>query len=235
MRPSPPVSLKLRTTFDWERLSLHMHEHGWVQIPNILARTDADSLHRTLSGLRGWQTSIGAGAESWSVPAEADAALALARAHAQAASQQGFAYAFEHVPAIEAGFAPVLSAVNALVMSDAFLEIGRRVLGDDAIRFADAQACRYGPGHFLTTHDDNVAGKHRRAAYVLNLTPQWRADWGGLLLFHDAKGRVTNGLVPAFNVLNIFRVPTNHSVSVVAPFAPARRYSITGWLRTQPD
>jgi Rps23 Pro-64 3,4-dihydroxylase Tpa1-like proline 4-hydroxylase len=31
-----------------------------------------------------------------------------------------------------------------------------------------------------------VAGKNRVAAYVLNLTPRWRVEWGGLLMFHDA-------------------------------------------------
>jgi len=235
MRPLPPATLKLRTTFDWEGLTGHLNAHGWVQVPNILVRADAEALYRTLSGLDGWHTSIGAGTQSWSVPMHADASLALDRAHAAAASQQGFAYAFEHIPAVETGSAPVLAGVEALVTSEAFPDIGRRLLGDDEICFADAQACRYGPGHFLTIHDDNVAGKHRRAAYVLNLTPQWRADWGGLLLFHDEKGRITNGLVPAFNALNIFKVPVAHSVSAVAPFAPARRYSITGWLRTQSD
>lgn len=223
---------KLRTTFNWSALCDHLDTHGWVQVPNILARADADALYRTLTELDGWHTSIGAGTQSWSVPGGADASLALERAYASAGSLQGFAYAFEHVPSVESGLAPELAGVEALVNSEGFLDIGRKLLGDD-ICFADAQACRYGPGHFLTCHSDDVGGKNRRAAYVLNLTPQWRPEWGGLLLFHDEKGRVTNGLVPAFNALNIFRVPVNHSVSVVSPFAPARRYSITGWLRTQ--
>ncbi|MGK2285430.1 2OG-Fe(II) oxygenase [Pedomonas sp. V897] len=231
------LGLKLRSTFNWPKLVEHFQTHGWVQIPNILARQDAEALHRTLAGLEGWHTSIGAGGESWSVPPGADTAFALGRAHA--AAQQGFAYAFEHIPAIEAGAAPVaapvLESVRALVTSEPFLDIGRRLCDDPDICFADAQACRYGPGNFLTTHDDKIPGKHRRAAYVLNLTPAWRPDWGGLLLFHDDSGAVTRGLVPAFNVLNIFRVPTPHSVSTVAPFAPARRYSITGWLRTRGD
>jgi Rps23 Pro-64 3,4-dihydroxylase Tpa1-like proline 4-hydroxylase len=32
-------------------------------------------------------------------------------------------------------------------------------------------------------------------------------------------------------VLNIFAVPQPHSVTIVAPFAAAARYSVTGWLR----
>lgn len=228
------IAPRLRTTFNWDALCEQLNTHGWVQVPNILARADADALYRTLRELQPWHTSIGAGTQSWSVPAGADTSLAMDHAHTLAGASQGFAYAFEHIPSVETGLAPALAGVEALVRSEAFLDIGRRLLGDD-ICYADAQACRYGPGHFLAVHNDDVAGKHRRAAYVLNLTPEWRADWGGLLLFHDEKGRVTNGLVPGYNVLNIFKVPVAHSVSAVAPFAPARRYSITGWMRTQPD
>src|SRR5690606_24819670 len=101
------------------------------------------------------------------------------------------------------------------------------------IAFADSQATRFSAGHFLTTHDDDVAGKQRRAAYVLNLTPHWRTDWGGVLQFIDADGHVTAGLAPKFNALNLFRVPQQHAVSFVTPSAPSSRYSITGWLRAR--
>ncbi|MFD1789097.1 2OG-Fe(II) oxygenase family protein, partial [Sphingomonas floccifaciens] len=64
------------------------------------------------------------------------------------------------------------------------------------------------------------------------LTPQWRPEWGGLLLFHDDR-EVAHGFVPGFNTLNLFRVPQRHSVSEVTRAAPHRRYSITGWLRSR--
>jgi Rps23 Pro-64 3,4-dihydroxylase Tpa1-like proline 4-hydroxylase len=105
------------------------------------------------------------------------------------------------------------------------------VTGDERIAYVDAQATRYRPGHFLTEHTDDVAGKQRLYAYVLNLTPAWRIDWGGLLLFHAPDGHVAEAYCPRFNALNVFAVPQAHSVSVVAPFAPAHRLSVTGWLR----
>ena len=37
---------------------------------------------------------------------------------------------------------------------------------------------------------------------------------------------------PAFNSLNVFKVPAQHAVSIVAPFAGAPRLSITGWIRS---
>ena len=103
--------------------------------------------------------------------------------------------------------------------------------GDPRCAYADAQATRYRPGDFLTAHDDDVAGKKRLYAFVLNFTPAWRPDWGGLLAFHDADGHVSEAYTPTFNALNIFRVPQQHAVTQVASFAGAERLSITGWIR----
>ncbi len=68
---------------------------------------------------------------------------------------------------------------------------------------------------------------------MLNLTPRWRADWGGLLLFTDEDGHVAEGYTPAFDALNLLRTPPPHRVSGVASFAPAPRLSITGWVRSK--
>jgi Rps23 Pro-64 3,4-dihydroxylase Tpa1-like proline 4-hydroxylase len=116
--------------------------------------------------------------------------------------------------------------------SPAFLQFARVMTGFDQIVNVDMQATRYRAGHFLTAHDDGVEGKGRLAAYVLNFTPGWRADYGGILQFIDHDGHVAEGLVPAFNALNVFKVPALHSVSTVAPFVTASRLSLTGWLRS---
>jgi hypothetical protein len=108
----------------------------------------------------------------------------------------------------------------------------RGVTGDDRIDFVDAQATRYRPGQVLTGHDDAAEGKNRLYAYVLNLTRDWRADWGGVLAFEGADGHIEAGFVPAFNALNLFAVPMRHAVTQVASFAPRDRLSITGWLRS---
>ena len=126
----------------------------------------------------------------------------------------------------------VLNNAVEFLNGEAFLALMREVTGFDDIAFADAQATLYGPGHFLTLHDDAVVGKYRRAAYVLNLTEGWRQDWGGYLNFFDKDGNIEKAYKPAFNALNIFSVPSPHSVGLVAPFAGALRCSITGWLRS---
>ncbi|HEY0053572.1 MAG TPA: 2OG-Fe(II) oxygenase family protein, partial [Caulobacteraceae bacterium] len=98
--------------------------------------------------------------------------------------------------------------------------------------YCDVMATRYLPGHFLTAHDDHADGQDRLFAYVLNLTGRWRADWGGMLLFLDEEDHVAEGYMPAFNSLNIFRVPQRHAVALVAPYADGPRLAITGWIRS---
>jgi SM-20-related protein len=126
---------------------------------------------------------------------------------------------------------PYLMQLVEFLNSSAFLEAMRRLTGERSIEVVDANATLYECGHFLTRHDDKVEGKNRVAAYVVNLTPMWSADWGGILTFHAPDGHVVEGYVPTFNAINIFRVPQLHAVSYVSPLAAAGRFSIAGWLR----
>jgi len=119
----------------------------------------------------------------------------------------------------------------AFLNGEDFLDLMRDLTGEQRIAMADMQVTRYRPGHFLTEHDDYAEGKNRYYAYVLNLTPGWRVDWGGLLAFHGEDGNVSEAFTPRFNTLNLLRVPTPHSVTQVALSAGGDRISITGWLR----
>ena len=113
------------------------------------------------------------------------------------------------------------------------IEAARDQTGHSRPQRAYAQVARDGPGPFLTVHDEEDRVKQRLYAYVLNMTAEWRPDWGGLLLFLDEDGHVAEGYTPAFNALNIFRVPARHAVSFVTPAAGAPRLSVTGWVRSR--
>jgi Rps23 Pro-64 3,4-dihydroxylase Tpa1-like proline 4-hydroxylase len=117
-----------------------------------------------------------------------------------------------------------------LMQSPEMLDLLEAITGQRG-GFTDGFATAYGPGDFLTGHDDDVAGKNRLAAYVYGLTKGWRIEWGGLLLFHGLHERTVEGLAPRFNTLDLFSVPRQHSVTLVTPAAPHRRYAVTGWLR----
>jgi len=116
--------------------------------------------------------------------------------------------------------------------SSTVLDFIRGLTGIDQIRWADAQATWYRPGHFLRAHDDWDPVRGRAVAYVMNLSPEWDRDWGGLLQFFDASDNVEQAFKPSFNTLNIFTVPKLHSVSMVSTYVTAKRLAVTGWFRT---
>jgi hypothetical protein len=167
----------------------------------------------------------------------AEKARLIAMVHEEAA--EGFQFIYDRLRlgqarAMGLPLPTPLDGLHAFFNSPEWLDWTRALTGDDRIAYVDAQATRYLPGHFLNGHDDRHEDAGRLYAYVLNLTPRWRVEWGGLLTFLDDWTDVSESFVPAFGTLNVFRVPQPHLVTQVADFAPEPRFSVTGWWRTTP-
>lgn len=236
-------ALVLNPRLDPEKLRPFFERFGRVHLPDILAPADAQRLAGALAGAP-WSRTFLVDGKGYDVTLEDYARTPEeVRQQVEAAiaegGRTGFQFDFDtwrisdHLEAgrRQGGGVAGLEAAYDFVNSEAFLDFLRRLTGDDRIRYCDAQASRYRAGQFLTAHDDNLEGKDRLYAYVLNMTPAWRVEWGGLLLFHDADGHVAEAYAPKFNAINIFRVPAWHSVSQVASYVDAHRLSITGWIR----
>ena len=232
----------MNPSLDAKALARRFKADGKLHIPDLLEAGCAESFFQSLRGRDDWALIVNQDANSFDLDRKAQAALSDEQRRAldqavYAGARYGFQYRYEaiRVPDDEQDRRKLdddpLVRFASFLSSPPMVGFLRAVTGKKGIDFADAQATAYGPGHFLTAHDDEVVGKQRHAAYVFNLTPVWRVDWGGLLLFHGADGHVTRGFTPSFNALNLFAVPQPHSVSLVAPFAANRRYSVTGWLR----
>lgn len=236
------LDLRLSSGLCIERLRADFQRQGRVHVSDVLTPQGAETLFDVLARHTPWQLALNAGSRHRDLPA---AQLALMppehrRIVTDALTEQarfGFQYVYQNYPIhdlYEAGHRDhPLMALHEFLNSEMFLTFVRQLTGLHDIAYADSQATRFSSGHFLTTHDDDVAGKQRRAAYVLSMTPQWRADWGGILQFIDADGHISAGITPKFNALNLFRVPQPHAVSFVTPSAAQSRYSITGWLRAR--
>jgi Rps23 Pro-64 3,4-dihydroxylase Tpa1-like proline 4-hydroxylase len=215
---------------------------GRAHVADVLQSEGARALHRALVEFPDWQLSLQHADKHYDLTREqlelmpsAQQVLLVDRMNQTA--RTSFQYVFNNIPIYDLYLAgrlrdPMLVQAVEFLNSPGFLDFARQVTGMQAIAFADAQATLYRPGHFLTVHDDGVEGKNRLAAYVLSLTEQWRADWGGILQFIDQDGHVAEGYTPTFNALNLLRVPQKHCVSYVTPAAAGGRYSITGWLRS---
>lgn len=228
-----------------DALAAKFREHGRLQIRDALEPASADAVHRSLVDQQEWNLvyrhagrhvdSNASAVAAW--PAEQRQKLEQI-IHAEA--RKGFQYYYANIPIYDLYHRQGLpghffNRLFEFLNGDEFLGTIRAITGASDIGFADAQATRFEPGHFLTSHDDAVEGKDRRVAYVLNLSPGWRRDWGGALQFFDPEGNVEAAFTPAYNALCLFRIPADHSVGVVAPFAASPRYAITGWLRAGTD
>lgn len=227
---------------DLGQLKATLRSTGRVHIPFILPNVTAHAIYEQLAHNTEWELAVNNGGQVFDLqrtelealtPSEREEAAQAIRTRAR--SQFQYVYDAFRISGAEEKGRQVPALFNNLfhfMNSDVVLQFMRQLTGDTRIRHINMKASRYRPGHFLTQHDDGHVAS-RLYAYVLNLTPKWQPDWGGLLLFHDKNGHVAEGFMPAFNAINIFKVPMQHSVSMVAPFASGARYSFTGWMLSE--
>jgi hypothetical protein len=235
------VTLRLSPSLDVAALRAAFAARRRLHIPGVLDPDSAEAVVAAMEAFGGWKLSVSAGGEAFELPlADRVAAEPGKQGWIDQARVDGTEPRMQYIfdtrrLDMEPGDAPrdAVGEVLPFLNGPEFLSLARGVTGDDRIDFADAQATRYRAGQVLTGHDDAAAGKNRLYAYVLNLTREWRADWGGLLAFEGADGHIEEGFAPAFNALNLFAVPMRHAVTQVASFAPRDRLSITGWLRSR--
>jgi SM-20-related protein len=208
-----------------------------IHIPAILTEDSADRVHRCLAQETDFALLCQTGTDqalAYRVATLHPQKEAELKAGAYGRARERFEYLYDAHSLSKEGEpypnpAHYLAEINRFLNGPAMLDFVRTVTGRAEINAASIQATRYRAGHFLNQHDDGNDPR-RIAAYVLNMTPYWRWDWGGALLFSDRSGHISEGFSPAFNALNMFAVPQEHQVGFVAPFAGAHRYSITGWF-----
>ena len=216
---------------------------GMVQVPALLDEASAEWLALALEHDTAWSLALPTAKGGELISPQEMAALGRdeLNARVQAAlrkGRDGFSFVYLAYPVIKAFLTGQDQghATHVLIQffnDTPFIEFAKAVTGETALTKIDAQATWFRPGDFLTLHDDTDQGQ-RRAAYTLGLSRDWRSDWGGQLMFHDANGDIERGLKPGFNVWTVFKTPRMHSVAPVAGYAGGKRRSITGWLRDDP-
>lgn len=231
----------LNVSLDLNALAIAYSERQRLSIRNVLEDESAERVERALNGEVPWGVAFNSGAKVAQLTGTQAGALTAEQRRAivddiHERARDRFQFFYDYFPlsrAFLAGDRPsaALSDLFMMLNSPACLDAVRRITGLHAIRWADAHATRYRAGHFLTHHTDENAAEHRLAAYVLNFTRSWGRDWGGHLQFFDADGNVEQSYRPQFNAVNIFSVPADHSVGMVAGYCRASRLSVTGWFR----
>lgn len=222
----------INNDLDWGPWRRELQARGRVQVRDFLQPEAADRLHGCLRDDVPWIVAE-RNLPDRPAPAFGEPDPGLEDAYARARSE-GFHFAYDRylmVEALKEGRDPdlLLHSVVPFFNGPQFLEFIRWFGSDPQLNMVGAQATRYRPGQFLRLHDDKHVDEGRRYAYVLNLSRDWEADWGGLLQFVDARGNVVDSFVPRYNSLSLFKVPFGHIVTPVTPWAGGPRLSITGW------
>ena len=235
------LDIQLNADLDPAFYEVVFKRHKRVHIPEILKSESANDVLERLENEVPWQAHFNEGDKTYDLHRDHIAllpddkkALVVEQLHRNA--QSTFQYLFLNYSisdAVEQNTNPgvELNAFLDFVNSGEVLDFVRTVTQIDEIRFADCQATLYKPGHFLRAHNDDVEQSGRLVAYTFSFAQNWHADYGGILQFLDDDGHVDEGYLPKFNALNLFKIPANHCVSYVSPYAPCRRYSIIGWFR----
>lgn len=240
---APPIALALNPDIDRETLARDYAASGRVRVYDLLAE-GAVELHDHLRAREDWIQVIHAP----DMPMEFDRVQrqALGRdgyapvdREVYERGRHGFQYRYEalRVPDVDEPQqdGDLLGPLASFLHDEAMLTLISDITGRRPDLFINGQATCYDSGDFLTGHDDDVVGENRMAAFVLGLTQRWRLEWGGLLLFHGERERTAEALAPRFNTLDLFRVPQQHSVSLVSPSAAFPRMAVTGWYRAADD
>ena len=219
-------------------LRAELRELGRIRICPAIAPAAAEALRAELTASTEWVRTLRQGGIERELDAQTLATLAPAhlRAVEQLAVQgDDTVFRFLHdsirispVPAERQARGWVLDACAEAFNAPATLALIGELTGEQ-VRSFRGDATRYLPGHFLTTHNDGRKFGKRVLALVLNLS-QWHIDWGGLMVFHNAFGAAHCAWTPAFNTLNLFSVPQDHSVTMVTALARAPRLTVSGWF-----
>ncbi len=212
-------------------------EQSRVQIPNFLQDAAAHAFAEELATHIPWQLAERSDGSSRTTPRGAypdpDAfTRLLERGYARASESYQFAYdSYMLVKAAQEGWDPTLLVHGLLrfLNTDDFITFARYLSNDPSITHTTAQCTRYRPGQYLMPHDDTDETEGRRYAFVINLSRDWRPDWGGQLQFLDTAGNVLETFMPRWNSLSLFRVPQRHQVTFVVPWAAHPRHAVTGW------
>jgi SM-20-related protein len=240
--PKTSASMQINPDLDVRAFAAELARNRRLQIKDFFVREDAEEIHRILATQTPWWLVYNVGDRVEQLSPELLSRMSpnqveeiLGQVVERAQKQYQFVYA--SFPIIGNYFTPSeptlpISRMLEFLNSPRVLQWFRQLTGRDDVQWIDAQATLYQSGHFLKSHSDLDDSNTRAAAYVLNFTKLWERDWGGYLQFFNEDHDIELALRPIFNAMNIFLVPTDHSVGIVSPFAYGDRFSVTGWLRT---
>jgi SM-20-related protein len=241
--------LELNATLDTSVLKAAFRKNFALHVENFLSPASAVGLYENFTHEVEWRSFVVSKETIFAAPAGLRDSYSPEQEKelfdcAYEGASSGFAYLYDanrqFVEDIPDGAhmedfveAPFWLHLTNFVNSKEFLNFMREVTGVWGIDRAAIKATRFRSGHFemfnAATFSGDVTGK-RVATFNLNLTPEWKPEWGGLLEFRRPEAGSIDAFVPTFNSLDVLGFPVGYWISHVAPFAGGARLAIAGRL-----
>jgi len=222
-------------------ISEEFYECRRVNVSNFMEPNSAEKLYHELSTQTEWSTYFTSDGRKYQAPADAqrnystDQQRELVGLAYQSARNGGTAYLYDegHPTYSEETTPTPISLFNKLVNGPRFREKLRFSSRGDAIVRVDARAFRLRARHFVSLRARPILESHPDrcvAWYSYNLTPVWKAEWGGALEFRGKHAGDIAGYAPAFNCLTIAGCPQAHWFNAVSEAAYGNVYMIMGGI-----
>ncbi|MDB4511966.1 hypothetical protein N9060_00745 [Arenicella sp.] len=248
------MSLKLNQNLDTAKLSADFKSSKRIRIENILEPSSAEGIFNCLKDFTAWELRY-SGPDSEPIRVShaeliemsADKLKEIATAVYKRGAN-GYHYIHKYFPMVDLIMAgnvtdkSMLFDIATFLNSAEVIKLFRDVTTNNQLVKSDPSANLYEPSHFKNLHDDmrqdeNIQDRSiKRYGFVFGFTKNWSVNWGGeMSYFAGPNPSTAETSYPVFNSLEIFAIPTLHRVSMIMPFAAKGRYTVTGWMREDPD
>lgn len=230
-------SFELSPEFKLGKAAKTFARAGLAVTASVLEPDAAEALSAACARAGGFQlrTLIDGEPAGFAIDALDEAQRGAIEAAALADAAHGFQYLFEDASLDDDAPAladPAIRAALDFVRSPGFIDLGRKITWREEIVGVEAALTRFRPGHFMRSTIGRPWSDRKIAAWSIELTRDWRADFGGVLSFRTPDDTLRHGVVPPFNSLTVYSLPRPLAFSLVTPFAPRPRLALAGWFVT---
>ncbi len=220
----------LNTAFDTAGYTSRFTNKGRIRLEGAVSADDAETIHHALEQQTPWELQLmGKDGRPEVInrfelnrlpPADIQTRLTNAAERAQS----GLSWLRLGYTLYDKGSDIALAPLADLIKSEAFAQFCGELAGLSGLTLTELQAVCYRPGDFFTQHTDMGA----RLCFEWNFSKDWRADWGGQVLFHSPSGDIEGGILPRLNDLALYAGDQPRSIATVAPYAAGPRFSVIG-------
>lgn len=162
------------------------------------------------------------------LPEEQRAKL-ITQVYESASLGKGYLYACKNIDCEYQSNEPTMlvNVFNWLNSNDT-LELVSDITGCGELQFASCNAVRFSKGHFITNGAQCFDTEKGKVGFVIDLTPDWNSNWGGLLHLNSVYEGSGVTFTPMFNNMVLFESSYDVSVTYLANFIKYNKFSLMG-------